>query len=322
MEPHRTSDHFPSIRIHKDGRVERLSGNVVIPASLDPQNDVVIKDVVYSPEHNLSVRLFLPHKSTKLAAGEKLPLLIYFHGGAYIMESPFSPVYHNYLAEVVKTSNCLAVSVQYRRAPEHPIPAAYDDSWSAIRWIFSHSDGFGEEVWINELADFGRVFVAGDSAGANISHHMAIRAGKEKLNPRIKGVAMVHPGFWSKDPVDEKDVQDERIRSQVAEVWELASPNSVDGVDDPWLNVVGSGSDISGLGCERVLVAVAGKDVFGRQGLGYAAKLEKSGWRGELEVVEEEEEGHCFHIHNANSENALKLMKTFVAFISSSSVEE
>ncbi|KAJ4917593.1 putative carboxylesterase 3 [Raphanus sativus] len=97
---------------------------------------------------------------------------------------------------------------------------------------------------------------------------MAIRAGREKLNPRIKGVAMVHP-----------------------EVWELASPNSVDGVDDPWLNVVGSG-----LGCERVLVAVAGKDVFGRQGLTYVAKLEKSGWRGELEVVEEEEEGPCFHL--------------------------
>ncbi|CAH8384184.1 unnamed protein product [Eruca vesicaria subsp. sativa] len=223
---------------------------------------------------------------------------------------------------VVKTSNCLAASVEYRRAPEHPIPAAYDDSWSAVRWIFSHSDGVGEEVWINELADFNRVFIAGDSAGANISHHMVMRSGREKLSPRIKGVAMVHPGFWSKDPVDEKDVQDERIRSQIAQVWELVSPNSVDGVDDPWFNVVGSGSDISGLGCERVLVAVTGEDVFGRQGLAYAAKLEKSGWKGDLKVVVEEEEGHCFHLHNPNSENALKLMKTFVEFISSSPVEE
>ncbi|ESQ30517.1 hypothetical protein EUTSA_v10012216mg [Eutrema salsugineum] len=266
-----TTDHLPFIRIHENGSVERLSGNDIVPASLNPQNN--------------------------------LPLLIYFHGGAYIVESPFSPVYHNYLTEVVKTSNCLAASVQYRRAPENPIPAAYDDSWSAIQWIFSHSNGSGEEDWINEFADFDRVFVAGDSAGANISHHMAIRAGKEKIKPRIKGVVM-------------KDVQDEGIRRGIKEIWEkIVSPNSVDGVDDPWLNVVGSGSDISGLGCERVLVAVAGKDVFGRQGLAYAAKLEKSGWEGDLEVVEEEGEGHCFHLRNLNCENALKLMKTFREFI-------
>ncbi|CAA7048304.1 unnamed protein product [Microthlaspi erraticum] len=318
MESDLTIEPLPFIGTLKNGStVESLRSNEVVPASLDLRNNVVSKDVVYSPELNLSVRLFLPHKkSTELAAGEKLPLLIYFHGGAYIMGSPFSPVSHNYLTEVVKASNCLAVSVQYRLAPEHPIPAAYEDSWSAIQWIFTHSDGFGEDAWINEHADFDRAFLAGDSAGANICHHMAIRAGEEKLNPRFKGVAMVHPGFWGKDPIDEKDVQDDGIRSGIAEVWEtLASPNSVDGVNDPWLNVVGSGSDISGLGCETVLLAVAGKDVFGRQGLAYAEKLEKNGWRGDLKVVEEEDEGHCFHLRNPNSENASKLMKAFVEFI-------
>lgn len=71
-----------------------------------------------------------------------------------------------------------------------------------------------------------------------------------------------------------------KTEKRVAEVWEkLVSPNSVDGADEPWFNVVGSGSDFSGLGCEKVLVAVAGRDVFVRQGLGYAEKLKKSGWR-------------------------------------------
>lgn len=134
MESDLTIEPLPFIRFLKNGStVESLRGNYVVPASLDPQNNVVSKDVVYSQEHSLSVRLFLPHKkSTELAADEKLPLLIYFHGGAFIMGSPFSPVSHNYLTEVVKASNCLAVSVQYRLAPEHPIPAAYEDSWSAM----------------------------------------------------------------------------------------------------------------------------------------------------------------------------------------------
>ncbi|CAL9218289.1 unnamed protein product [Arabidopsis halleri] len=310
------SEHPPFIRVYKDGRIERLSGTETVPASLSPQNDVVSKDVVYSPEHNLSVRLFLPHKSTKLAAGNKLPLLIYFHGGAWIIESPFSPIYHNFLTEVTKSANCLAVSVQYRRAPEDPVPAAYEDAWSAIQWIFSHSDGSGPEDWINKYADFNRVFLAGDSAGGNISHHMAMRAGKEKLKPRIKGTVIVHPAIWGKDPVDEHDVQDKEIRSGVAQVWEkIVSPNSVDGADDPWFNVVGSGSDFSEMGCEKVLVAVAGKDVFWRQGLAYAAKLKNSGWQGTVEVMEEEDEDHCFHLLSPNSENAPKFMKRFVEFI-------
>lgn len=208
------------------------------------------------------------------------------------------------------------MSVQYRLAPENPIPAAYEDSWSAIQWIISHSNESGPVEWINKHADFNRVFLAGDSAGGNMGHHMAVRAGKEKLNARIKGTAIVHPAFWGKEPIDELDVQGGEARRRVAEVWEkLVSPGSVDGADDPWFNVVGSGSDFSGLGCEKVLVAVAGRDVFVRQGLGYAEKLKKSGWRGDVEVMEEEDEDHCFHLLNPCSENAPRFMTRFVEFI-------
>uniref|UniRef100_A0A0D3BIK2 Alpha/beta hydrolase fold-3 domain-containing protein n=1 Tax=Brassica oleracea var. oleracea TaxID=109376 RepID=A0A0D3BIK2_BRAOL len=119
------SEHLPFIRIYKDGRVERLTGTEIISTSLDKTNDIVTKDVLYSPEHNISARLFLPHKAT---AGKNLPLLVYIHGGAWIIESPFSPIYHNYVTEIVKSANCLVVSIQYRRAPEDPVPASYEDS--------------------------------------------------------------------------------------------------------------------------------------------------------------------------------------------------
>ncbi|KAL0722937.1 hypothetical protein Bca4012_037536 [Brassica carinata] len=190
------------------------------------------------------------------------------------------------------------------------------NSWSAVQWMFSYCDGSGPEEWINEHANFGRVFIGGESAGANMTHHMAMRAGKEKLDPKIKGIAVVHPAFWGTDPVDEHDVQDRDMRSGIGGLWEkVVSPNSVNGTDDPLFNVVGSDSDLSGLGCEKVLVAVAGKDVFVRQGLGYAAKLKKSGWKGDVEVVEEEEEGHVFHLQNPDSENASKFFERFVEFI-------
>ncbi|XP_010546500.1 PREDICTED: probable carboxylesterase 12 [Tarenaya hassleriana] len=335
-------DFPPLLRLYKNGRVERLTGTDTVPASSDPQNAVVSKDVVHSPEDSLSTRIYLP--SGKTASAGKLPLLVYFHGGAFITGSPFSPTYHNlvyshggafitgppfsptyhnFLPAAVAAAECLAVSVQYRLAPEHPIPAPYEDSWSALKWVFSHFSMSGPEVWINEHADFNRVILAGDSAGGNISHHMAMRASKDKLIPDsgsdsglgIEGIVLVHPSFWGKDPIDEHETRDEAVRKRVDAIWAIASPNSEEGADDPWFNVIGSGSDMSGLGCKSVTVMVAGKDAFARRGWAYAAALEKSRWGGKVEVVEKKEEGHVFHLMNPKSENAEELMNKFVGCI-------
>lgn len=229
------------------------------------------------------------------------------------MESAFSLAYNTFLTSAVSSSGCIAVSVDYRRAPEHPIPIAYEDSWDAIKWVFTHITGSGPEVWVNENADFGRVFIAGDSAGANIAHHMGIRAGTEKL--RVSGIALFHPYFWSKAPIDEKEKTEVSARRYYEVLWEIASPNSGNGVDDPWINVVGSGSDISGLGCGRVLVMVAEKDLFVRQGLGYVVKLEKSGWVGRVEVMETKDESHVFYLRNPDSDNARQVVQRFAEFL-------
>ncbi|KFK34170.1 hypothetical protein AALP_AA5G109700 [Arabis alpina] len=311
-------DASPFLKLYTNGRVERLMGETTVPPSSTPQNGVVSKDVVYSPDNNLSVRIYLPEKTV-----EKLPLLVYFHGGGFIIETAFSPTYHTFLTAAVSASNCVAVSVDYRRAPEHPIPISYDDSWTVLKWVFSHIAGSGSEDWLNKHADFNKVFLAGDSAGANIAHHMAVRAAKEKLSPAlsdsssgISGIILVHPYFWSKTPIDDKEYQDVVARGKIDAIWKMASPSSKDGSDDPWINVVQSESvDLSGLGCGKVLVMVAEKDALGRQGWGYAAKLEKCGWKGEVKVVESEGEDHVFHLSKPDCEKALEAMEHFAGFI-------
>lgn len=314
-------DNSPAYRVYKSGRIERLLGETFKPpSSLTPENGVVSKDTLYSPEHNLSVRIFLPEKKDSAAAtdGEKLPLLVYFHGGGFVIETAFSPTYHAFLVSTVAAAGCLAVSVDYRRAPEFPIPIPYEDSWDALKWVLSHVSGAGPERWLNEHADFGRVFLAGDSAGGNISHHLAMRAKREGVDSLVSsgGVVLIHPYFWGKAPVDEFETRDEAKRRNVEARWRVASPNSEDGVDDPFFNVVGSESvDLSGLGCGRVLVVVAGDDTFARQGLGYAAKLEKSGWEGEVEVMEIKDEGHVHHLKNPDSDNARKVVNKVAEFI-------
>lgn len=103
---------------------------------------------------------------------------------------------------------------------------------------------------------------------------------------------------------------------KIESFWKMASPNSIDGSNDPLLNVVQSESvDLSGLGCGKVLVMVAGKDALVRQGWGYATKLEKSGWKGEVEVVESEGEDHVFHLMKPTCEKALEAMHKFSGFL-------
>ncbi|GJR37428.1 probable carboxylesterase 2 [Tanacetum coccineum] len=90
------------------------------------------------------------------------------------------------------------VSVDYRLAPEYPIPTMYEDSWEAIRWVASHDSGHGPDKWLNDYANLKNVFLCGDSVGANIAHNMAIRVGLNlNLASKIelKGLVLLHPFF-------------------------------------------------------------------------------------------------------------------------------
>ncbi|KAL6348049.1 hypothetical protein AAG906_037778 [Vitis piasezkii] len=255
----------PFFRVFKDGRVEKL----MIPHDpppLHPKPGVEYKDVVISSETGVSARV----------------------------------VTHNYLTSLVAAANLIAVSVDYRLAPEHPLPIAYDDSWAALQWISSHANGSGPEPLFNNHVDFGRVFLVGESAGANIAQHVAVRAGVTGLGGvKPVGLILAHPFFVGKEP-------DKMI--------EFLYPSCSRVNDDPKLNPTVD-PNLSKMGCERVLVFVAEKDWLKSRGVGYCETLGKSGWTGAVELMENEGEDHCFHLFNSNSEKAEMLMKRTVSFI-------
>ena len=90
------------------------------------------------------------------------------------------------------------LSVNYRLAPEHPLPAAYDDTWDAITWAAAHLNGPGPEPWITHHADLKRMYIAGDSAGANIAHNMAMKIGVDGVSGlNLCGIVLIHPYFGS-----------------------------------------------------------------------------------------------------------------------------
>jgi acetyl esterase/lipase len=82
------------------------------------------------------------------------PTVLYLHGGGYLLGSAFG--YQAHAGALAAAAQSGVLVVDYRLAPEHPFPAALDDSRSAYRWLLDQ--GVAPE----------RVTVAGDSAGGGL----------------------------------------------------------------------------------------------------------------------------------------------------------
>jgi acetyl esterase len=120
----------------------------------------------------LPVRLYSP------TSADRLPGLVYFHGGGLVAGSVTT---HDSIARALAMSAAVrVVSVDYRLAPEHPFPAALLDAMSAVRHISEHATDFG--------IDASRLGICGDSAGATLAAatcQAAAKAGSPRLRLQL-----------------------------------------------------------------------------------------------------------------------------------------
>ncbi|KAL6846463.1 hypothetical protein ACP4OV_023911 [Aristida adscensionis] len=302
-------------RLYEDGQVERTGGMDTTPAGFDADTGVTSKDVVIDAATGVTARLYLPSIQTDPSSTEnsstKLPILVFFHGGYFIVGSPGQPSYHRYVNSVVANARVVAVSVGYRLAPEHLLPAAYDDSWVALNWAVSRK----ADKWLSDHGDLNCVFVAGVSAGANIAHNIAIAAGGGSVHaPSIERVILLHPSFSGEQKLEDEE---EGFWRSDQKRWEIIFPPSARGrLDDPRINPTAAGApSLVSLGGSRLLVCTASEDPRAPRGRMYCAAVRASGWRGKLKWVESEGEGHCFFLSNPGSSEAVKLMDQVLAIL-------
>uniref|UniRef100_A0A804QDF1 Alpha/beta hydrolase fold-3 domain-containing protein n=1 Tax=Zea mays TaxID=4577 RepID=A0A804QDF1_MAIZE len=188
----------PYFRIYSDRRIDRLVGTDTVPAGFDPTTGVTSKDVVVDSDAGVYVRLYLPDTATGSDDSKKLPVLVYFHGGGFVTHSAASPPYQSFLNTLAAKAGLLIVSVNYRLAPEHPLPAGYEDSFRALRWAASGSG----DPWLSHHGDLARIFLAGDSAGGNFVHNIAVMAAASEVPVRIRGAVLLHAGFGGRERID------------------------------------------------------------------------------------------------------------------------
>lgn len=175
-----------------DGSSTRISDIFpVIAASSDPSNPVLTKDVPVNQQNQTWARLYLPAAAAAPAA--KLPLIVYIHGSGFVVTSAATSIYQKFCSDIVLQTPAVMVSVEYRLAPEHRLPAAYDDCEEALHWLKSADD-----EWLAEHADLSKCYIMGTSAGGNIAFHVGLRAAAqaEVLAPvKIRGLILHHPFF-------------------------------------------------------------------------------------------------------------------------------
>lgn len=314
---------FPFLVLYKSGRVERFMGTDTVPASVDPATGVASKDVAIDDAPSsagLAVRIYLPTLSRSNGTAKKLPLVVFFHGGGFVTESAFSPTYQRYLNALAAKAGALVVSVDYHLSPEHRLPTGYDDAWAALQWaLTSARSGSEAEPWLHRHADLTRLFLIGDSAGGNIAHNMAMRAGREggglPGGATIEGIALLDPYFWGKRPVP-SETRDAELRRWRERSWSFVCGGKF-GADDPVINPVAMASEEwrRHLACARVLVTVAGLDMLAPRGRAYVQALRASGWGGDVRLYETPGETHVYFLLKPNEEKAAREMETVVAFI-------
>lgn len=302
-------DFAPLLLVYRSGRLERPLSTPPVPPGHDAATGVASKDVPLSPFS--FVRLYLP-QGAGVGDAKKLPVVVYFHGGGFVIGSAASGAYHRCLNDLAAECPAVAVSVDYRLAPEHPLPAVYEDSIAALKWVLSAAD-----PWIAEHGDLASVFLAGDSAGGNICHHLAMHP--DIKDARLKGIVLIHPWFWGKEPIGEEP-RGAAGRAEGGEqkgLWEFVCPGAADGVDDPRMNPTAPGAPgLERLACGKVMVCVAEGDVLRWRGRAYAeAAAQARGPEPAVELFESEGVGHVFYLFEPALEKARELLQRIAAFV-------
>lgn len=128
------------------------------------------------PSGPINVRLYQPARQRPTSA------LVYFHGGGWTLGSLDS---HDPVCRSLgRQARCLVVSVDYRLAPEHPFPAALEDSIAAVKWVFQNTTRLG----LNPDC----IAVGGDSAGGNLAAAVSL-ALRDENHPSPTAQLLVSP---------------------------------------------------------------------------------------------------------------------------------
>jgi acetyl esterase len=131
--------------------------SLFVPAQKEAVAKIEDRKIPGPGGYQIPIRIYTP------AGKGPFPLLMYFHGGGWVLGDIES--HDGTSRELANKAGCIVVSVDYRLAPEHKFPAAPEDCYAATKWTALNAASFN--------GDPSRIAVGGDSAGGNLAAAVA-----------------------------------------------------------------------------------------------------------------------------------------------------
>jgi acetyl esterase len=215
---------------------------------------------IHGPGGPFRIRLYHPQPD------EILPVVIYYHGGGWIMGDLDS--HDNICRSIAARAQVVVVSPDYRLAPEHEFPAAFEDAYAALLWARQNAALIGGDPL--SLA------VAGDSSGGNLAAAVALKARDGREHP-ISCQILIYPvlNLGSFDTASYRDFGAGFFltHASMLKFREMYVPDS-SRWHDPYVSPAKAG-DLSGLPPAYIITAEV--DVLRDEGEAYAARLLETG---------------------------------------------
>lgn len=308
----------------RDGTVNRGLYSVMdrlLSVRANPRPDssgVRSADFTIDSSRDLWARVFSP-----APVASPLPVIVYFHGGGFALFSSANRPFDALCRRFCRSIGAVVISVNYRLAPEHRHPAAYDDAMDALRFI--DANGIPD---LDVPIDLSSCFLAGESAGGNIVHHLANRwaATCQSLAKAVclAGVMAVQPYFGGEERMD-SELRLEGVAPVVnirrSDFWWKAFLPLGANRDHPAAHVTDENVELAE-GYPPAMVVVGGFDPLQDWQRRYADVLRHKGKA--VQVVEFPEAIHAFYIlpELADSGKAIEDMRLFVEINRTSSTSE
>lgn len=253
-----TPDQVVEIRAAQD-RLRRSSIGRLVTGRAD-RGARISTHTLELPGRRIGVRVYQPDR-----ADAPLPLIVTFHGGGCLSGTPEQDDW--LLSHLAAQCPAVVASVDYRLAPEHPLPAAVDDAYDAARRLVELAGQWG--------ADSARVAVIGASAGASLAALVAIRA--RELGVPVRTQVLVNPQLdWTERAFDypsftENADSPTSTPANCRAVLRIAVPASLDADTISPLSF----DDLTGLA--PALIQSVGTDTLEDQATAYAERLRDAG---------------------------------------------
>ena len=191
--------------------------------------------------------------------------MLSFHGGGYIFGH--IDLFDGPVSRYVSATGVPMLSVEYRRAPEHPFPTPLEDGYTALRWLNEHAAELG--------VDPDRIGVMGDSAGGGMAAAITILA-RERGGPKIARQILLMPMLDDRTQEPDPEIANNVLWSydDSATAWPALLGDAFGGPEVPATAAPARLKDATGL--PPAYIEVGQIDVFRDEDTAYATKLSRA----------------------------------------------